>query len=643
MRKKAFSRLTPAQARVLREWNDTRTEYPLGETIPALFEVQVRRSPGATALVSACEEQALTYDELNRRANQLAHHLRKLGVRRETIVGIYLERSLELFVGMLGILKAGGAYLPLDPKYPEERLAFMLNDAKAPVLVTRQSLAARLPAGSWRVVALDVEGLEIARESENSPTSGVLAEDLAYVIYTSGSTGRPKGVEITHNSLLNLVFCHQRSFGVTPVDRASQQAGIGFDAAVWEVWPYLAAGASVHLSDEAARVVPEVLRDWLVARRITISFLPTALAEGVMALQWPPETALRVLLTGADTLHRYPPPGLPFRVVNNYGPTESTVVATSGAVLPTERPGLPPSIGRPIANTQTYILDAQLRQVPIGEPGELHIGGAGLARGYLNQPELTAEKFIPNPFSDAPGSRLYKTGDMARYLPDGQIAFLGRIDDQIKIRGYRVEPNEIVTVLNRHPAVEASLVVGREDSPGDKRLVAYIVPVPQSQPTEGALRDFLRISLPDYMVPAIFVPLEALPLGPHGKLDRAALPAPDGANMLRQTNFVAPRTPVEKRLARILSGLLDLEQVGIEDNFFLLGGHSLLGTQVIARVRDAFGVELPLRSLFEAPTVAGLAAEIEQRILAKLQSMSEDEARRVLDLSERPRPVPDLA
>lgn len=643
MREEAFSGLTPAQARFLREWNDTRSEYPRDETIPALFEVQARRSPGATALVSACEERVLTYDELDRRANQLAHHLSKLGVRRETIVGIYLERSLELFVGILGILKAGGAYLPLDPTYPEERLAFMLNDAKAPVLVTRQSLAARLPAGRWRVVALDIEGLEIAQESVDSPTSGVLAEDLAYVIYTSGSTGRPKGVEITHNSLLNLVFWHQRSFGVTPVDRATQHAGIGFDAAVWEVWPYLTAGASVHLPDEAARVAPEVLRDWLVAQRITISFLPTALAESVMALQWPPETALRVLLTGADTLRRYPPPGLPFRVVNNYGPTESTVVATSGAVLPAERPDLPPSIGRPIANTQTYILDAQLRQVLIGEPGELHIGGAGLARGYLNQPELTAEKFIPNPFSDAPGSRLYKTGDMARYLPDGQIAFLGRIDDQIKIRGYRVEPNEIVTVLNRHPTVEASLVVGREDSTGDKHLVAYIVPVPPSQPAENALREFLRISLPEYMVPAVFVPLAALPLGPHGKLDRAALPAPDGANILRQHDFVAPRTPLEDRLARILSGLLHLEQVGIEDNFFLLGGHSLLGTQVINRVRDAFGVELSLRSLFEAPTVAGLSAEIKRRILAKLQSMSEEEARCLLDLSERPRPVRALA
>ncbi len=626
---------------IARSNEELRTPYSRDACVHQLFERQAARTPDAVALTFGDKE--LRYLELRTKANQLAHHLRKLGVRRGSIVGTYLERSLELFVGMLGIAKAGGTYLPLDPKYPQERLAFMLNDAKPPVVVTREGFAARLPEGSWRVVAMDVEAPQIARKSGASPKSEVLGADLAYVIYTSGSTGQPKGVEVTHDSLRNLVYWHQSSFGVTPVDRASQQAGIGFDASVWEVWPYLTAGASIHLLDEATRVAPGVLRDWLVAQRITVTFLPTALAESVMALEWPPETTLRVLLTGGDTLRRYPPPGLPFRVVNNYGPTESTVVATSGAVPPVESSDLPPSIGRPIANTEIHILDAQLRQVPIGEPGELHIGGAGLARGYLSRPELTAEKFIPNPFSHAAGSRLYKTGDLARYLPDGQIAFLGRIDDQIKIRGYRVEPGEIVATLNRHPTVAASLVVGREDSPGDKRLVAYIVPAPTSRPMEGALRDFLRISLPEYMVPTVFVRLAALPLGLHGKLDRAALPAPNDANILRENAFVAPRTPVEERVGRILSGLLRLEQVGMEDNFFLLGGHSLLGTQMIARVRDDFGVELPLRTLFETPTVRGLSAEIERRISAKLQGMSEHEARRLLDLSIHSRPVRDLA
>jgi amino acid adenylation domain-containing protein len=624
---------------VLARWNDTQTPYPKDAYVHQLFERQAARTPDAVALTFG--DKKLTYRELDAKASQLAHHLRSLGVARETIVGIYLERSLELVVGMLGILKAGGACLPLDPTYPKERLAFMLNDGRVPVLVTQQSFVTCLPRGPWRIVALDVEESEIAPESPHS-TSGSQPEDLGYVIYTSGSTGWPKGVEITHGSLLNLVFWHQCAFGVTTVDRATQLASPGFDAAFWEVWPYLAAGASVHLPDEAVRVAPEILRDWLVAQKITISFLPTALAESVIALSWPAETALRVLLTGADTLRRYPPPGLPFRVVNNYGPTESTVVATSGAVLPDDRVDLPPSIGRPIANTQTYILDAQVRRVLIGEPGELHIGGAGLARGYLNRPELTAEKFIPNPFSDAPGSRLYKTGDIACYLPDGRISFLGRIDEQIKIRGYRVEPNEIVTVLNRHPTVAASVVVGRGDVSGDKHLVAYVVPVSQSQPTEGALRDFLRISLPEYMVPTVYVRLAELPIGPHGKLDRAALPAPNGANKLRHDGFVAPRTPVEERLAQILAGLLCLEQVGMDDNFFLLGGHSLLATQVINRVRNAFGVELSLRSLFEAPTVAALSSEIEWRIRARLQAMSEDEARRVLDLSASPRPVRDL-
>jgi acyl-CoA synthetase (AMP-forming)/AMP-acid ligase II/acyl carrier protein len=368
-----------------------------------------------------------------------------------------------------------------------------------------------------------------------------------------------------------------------------------------------------------------------VDHAITITFLPTALAEGVMALEWPEMTALRYLLTGADALHHYPSPGLPFSLVNNYGPTEATVVTTYGLVPPTEHANLPPSIGRPIDNMQVYILDEHLRQVPIGESGELHIGGVGLARGYLNRPDLTEEKFIPHPFSDAPGARLYKTGDEARFLPDGQIAFMGRIDYQIKIRGYRIEPNEIMSVLNEHPAVQTSLVVAREDTAGDKRLVAYVVLSPGAVVSASSLREILAERLPDYMIPATFVQLDSMPLTSSGKVDRRALPAPDATNTLHDEVVAQPHTPTEERLVAIVAPLLGLEHISIDDNFFMLGGHSLLGTQVIAHVANAFGVDLSLRTLFSSPTIRQLSAEIERLIVARVEAMSDEEARRLLE------------
>ena len=435
------------------------------------------------------------------------------------------------------------------------------------------------------------------------------------------------------------MFWHQRAFRVSSTDRASQLSALSFDAAVWELWPYLTAGASVHLPDDLALNEPEAVRDWLVSQRITISFLPTPLAERVIRLDWPANTALRVLLTGADTLHHYPPRKLPFQLVNNYGPTECTVVATSGTVLPDEHPPRLPTIGRPIANTEIYILNERMQQVPIGEPGEIYIGGAGLARGYRNRPDLTSERFVPNPFSSESDARLYQTGDLARYLPDGQIAFLGRVDEQIKIRGFRVEPAEIVTVLDQHPAVKVSIVLAREFEPGDKRLVAYFVPTPKVQPTHTELHNFLAARLPEYMVPATFVKLDSLALNPSGKVDRAALPEPNAGNLLRDGAFVEPQTSVEKRVTDILAELLHLEQVSAEDNFFLLGGHSLMGAQLIAKVRDVFNVELSLRSLFDAPTVAKLSAKIETALLAKLEAMSEDEAQRILEAAS-PAPEP---
>jgi amino acid adenylation domain-containing protein len=617
-----------AERRQLTAWATTQQDYPHGKCVPQLVAEQAAAAPEAVALVA--DEQTITYQQLSRRSSQLAHHLQALGVGPEVVVGVCLERSVEMVIGLLAVLKAGGAYLPLDPAYPAKRLAFMLEDARAPVLVTCRRLMERIPTGAAQVICLDADAEALAQYDTSDPAPTATAANLAYVIYTSGSTGQPKGVQITHDSLLNLIFWHQRAFAVTATDRATQLAGPAFDATTWELWPYLTAGASLFLPDEETRVTPPLLRDWLLAHQITISFVPTALAESLMVLEWPPTTPLRFLLTGADTLHRYPSQDVPFTLVNNYGPTENTVVTTSGRVLPTDSPASPPPIGRPIANTDVYLLDEHLRPVPLGAPGELYIAGAGLSRGYLNQPALTSERFIPNPFRSEPGARLYRTGDLARYLPDGQIAFLGRVDSQIKIRGYRIEPDEIVAVLNSLPGIQASAVAAREDAVGEKSLVAYVVPRPGVEVTLSAIRDPLQAHVPDYMIPAAFVLLEALPLTPNGKIDRAALPAPDTANTLRDVDDAVPLSPIEEQVAAIVASLLKLDHVGPDDNFFLLGGHSMLGTQLIARLADTFNVEFSLRALFDSPTVRELSAEIERQIYARLETMSDEEVQQLL-------------
>jgi amino acid adenylation domain-containing protein len=585
--------------------------------------------PGATALVS--DERTHSYKELNQRANRLAHHLQECGVGPEVLVGICVERSLDMVVGLLGILKAGAAYVPMDPGYPVERLNFMMGDARVPVLVTQRHLATRFVSSRAHIICLDDDAALLMKQDDTDPIARSSITDLAYVIYTSGSTGQPKGALITHDGLLNLVFWHQYAFGITPADRATQIASPAFDATGWELWPYLTAGASVYLPDEDTRITPMLLRDWLVSHGITITFLPTALAEGTMSLEWPSTTKLRFLLTGADKLQHYPAPGLPFTLVNNYGLSEASVVNTSGRVLPIDHADVPPPIGRPIANTQIYLLDEQLRQVPIGEPGEMYIAGAGLARGYLNRPELTTERFIPNPFSDQPGASLYKTGDLARYRPDGQIEFIGRIDQQIKIRGYRIEPGEVAAALNRHLSIQASVVVAHEDISGDKRLVAYIVLVPGARISASSLQETLRMSLPDYMVPSTFVVLEALPLTPNGKVDHRALPVPDAINTLHDEAGALPGTPTEVWLAEIVTSLLGLEQIDIDDNFFMLGGHSLLGTQIIARVAESVGVDLMLRTLVNAPTIRQLSAEIDRSIMARIEALSDEEVLRLLE------------
>jgi amino acid adenylation domain-containing protein len=589
-------------------------------------------NPQAVAVVENYRQ--LTYAELDARSNQLAQLLRDRGVGPNVLVALCMRRSQEFIIAALAILKAGGAYLPLDPDYPTARLAMLLTDSQTQLVVTHSSSIQQIPPGAWQTIVLDPSGTAAARYPRVAPDVEISPNHLAYVIYTSGSTGHPKGVEITHANLTNLIHWHQRAFSVSTCDRATFQASPGFDAAVWELWPYLATGASIYLVNDRLRTDPYSLRDWIVANQINITFLPTALAEQMLELSWPRETALRFLLTGADMLRRRPPAGLPFALVNNYGPTECTVVSTSGIIAPAAGPAELPGIGKPIDHVQAYVVDERLQAVSAGSAGELLIGGANVARGYLHRPELTAEKFIPDPFSNHPNARLYRTGDLVRYLPNGEIAFLGRIDDQIKIRGYRIEPNEITAALNQHPDIAAGAVLARTEPSGEKRLVAYVVARNHANLSVRSLRDELAGQLPDYMIPSSFIQIAQLPISPNGKLDREALPLPTSENTLCDDDYQAPESEVQERLAGIVASLLGVEQVGIDDNFFNLGGHSLLGAQMIARIGDVFGVELSLLSVFEDPTVRGMADEIERLFLARLENMSEDEAQRLLAAQE---------
>jgi len=570
--------------------------------VTTMIASRAAASPHALAVAGAGE--TLTYDELECGANRLAHKLQALGIRAEEPIGLMVDRSPAVATGALGILKAGGAYLPLDPALPAERLAFMRKDAGVRFIVSSSKAACEPPCScaSTKLVSLDAatdSGLPAI-----PPPCALDDRSLAYIIYTSGSTGAPKAVLIEHGSLANLIAWHNAAFAVTAAVRASHISSIGFDAAVWELWPYLAAGASVHFVDEFARKEPEALRDWLCANRITIGFAPTALAEHLLDCSWPEDCSLHTVLTGADTLHRRPTGRLPFVLINNYGPTECTVVATSGAISSESHTEGPPTIGAPIANTVCRVLDATLRPVPPGETGELHIGGAGVARGYLNRPELTAEKFIHDPFSDDPAARLYRTGDLVRQLPGGELSFVGRIDNQIKVRGFRIEPEEIAAALARHSAVTSALVAARLDAHGETRLIAWMTASNGARPADALIEEYLRGILPTYMIPGDFVWLDEFPLTANGKVDQAALPNPAPV-------AVESASGTESRLSVIIAGLLRVPEVRPNDNFFLMGGHSLLGAQMIARIRDVFGVQLALRNLFESPTPASLAATID--------------------------------
>ncbi len=612
--------------------NGTSDSVLLHRSIPRLVEDQSVTRPDTVAVFAG--PLVITYKELVDRATMLAGYLQESGVLTDTVVALCMKSSIAMVVGALGVFKAGAAYLPLDPSFPEKRLSYTLGDAQTTMVITTRDEARNIPEGPWKIVELDERGVLLNSRGATPKAANIKENDLAYVIYTSGSTGQPKGVEVTHGNLRNLLSWHQAAFSTTAADRATLIAGVAFDAAVWELWPYLTVGASLHVPSEAVRTDPEAMRNWLVDQKITISFLPTAMAERVMRLEWPPDTALRTLLTGADTLHQYPTCALPFVLVNNYGPTECTVVATSGVVSCVEKFTELPSIGRPITNSRVYILDEQQNPAPAGEPGELYVAGRNVARGYRNHPELSAAKFLHDPFVD--GDRMYRTGDLGRYTSDGQIAFLGRIDDQIKLRGYRIEPNEVVGVLNQHPGISESALVAQTFSGDEKRLVAYVVPESTSVLESDGILEFLRTRLPDYMTPSAFVLLDQLPLTHSGKLDRAALPEPSPGNTLGSKSCVGPQSPVEERMALLLAELLDVDRIAMNDNFFHLGGHSLLGAQLIARIRDVFGVEVSLRTLFDNPTVEGISAQIEELILEMLEEFSPIEGQGILASEGRP-------
>jgi amino acid adenylation domain-containing protein len=600
-----------------------------------LVERRAHETPSAIAVTSG--GRGLTFGELDRRASLLAHRLRSKVVGPDGVVGLCVERSEDLVVGALAILKAGGAYIPMDPSYPSKRLRFILGDAGASIVVTQQHLVERIMAEDVDVLLVDTD-FEGQSDFPLPPiTTPVGPSSLAYVIYTSGSTGEPKGVEITHGNLLHLISWHRHAFGVTAEDRATQLAGPGFDAVVWEIWPYLAAGASVHVADELTRITPERLRDWLIHEGITLSFVPTVLAEQLIDLEWPGKVKLRTLLTGGDTLHRFPAVGLPFTLVNNYGPTETTVVATSGAVPARSTMEGVPTIGTPIDGAVAYIVDDQLQVMGPGTVGELLVGGGGVARGYRNRPELTAQKFLSNIWEPELSGRVYRTGDLVRLTPDGQLEFVGRADDQVKVRGQRVELGEIVAALNLHPHVRRAFVDIRPSPRGDNRLAAYVVPTDAAARDADALRTHLAETLPMHMVPTDFFWLPSLPTNQNGKVDRTALAALHPTDRELTADSVGPRREIEAVLATIVAELLELDSVGVEENFFTLGGHSLLGAQVIARIGDRFGVELPLRKIFDGPTVVEMAEEVERVLVADVEAMSEVEAESLLGSFERER------
>ncbi|MBW4625283.1 MAG: amino acid adenylation domain-containing protein [Brasilonema octagenarum HA4186-MV1] len=618
--------LTQAQQhQLLVDWNNTQVDYPQNQCIHELFEAQVERSPNAIAVVF--EDQELTYQQLNQRANQLAHHLRSaklshsdsLGVGPEVLVGICVERSLEMVIGLLGILKAGGAYVPLDPSYPKERLAFMLENSQPSVLLTQLYLLENLPTHKAKVVCLDGDWEAIAHQNIENPVCNITPDNLAYVIYTSGSTGRPKGAMNTHQGICNRLLWMQDAYQLTAADRVLQKTPFSFDVSVWEFfWPLLTGAGLVVAKPEGHRDTNYLVN--LIAQQqiSTLHFVPSMLQVFLEAENLETCKCLKRVMASGEVLpeqlqkrffHR-----LSAQLHNLYGPTEAAVDVTYWACVhqsnteensATDHKIVP--IGHPIANIQIYLLDQHLNLVPVGVTGEVYIGGVGVGRGYLNSPELTAEKFIPNPFSEQPGTRLYKTGDLARYLPNGEIEYIGRIDHQVKIRGFRIELGEIEASISQHPAVRETVVVVYSDSADSQRLVAYVVSHSEQTLAISELRRFLESKLPNYMVPATFIMLEALPLTPNGKVDRKVLPVPDLASPELKAVYQAPQTELEQTIATIWQKALNIENIGIHDNFFELGGHSLLMVKVHSQLRETFKADVSILEMFRYPTISSLA------------------------------------
>jgi amino acid adenylation domain-containing protein len=645
-----FSLLTEDERhQLLFEWNDNQAEYPIDKCIHVLFEEQVTKTPDAIAVIY--KNQHLTYLELNTKANQLAHYLKTLGVRPEILVGICVERSIEMIVGILGILKAGGAYMPLNPTYPVKRLTEMLSDAKVSVLLTQESLTNSLSEYQADLVYLDSDWQLIARQNHQNPICKVTTDNLAYVIYTSGSTGKPKGVMVEHSSLANAYFAWEDAYQLSSLKTYLQMANFAFDVFTGDLVRALCSGGKLILCPHDYLLEAERLYSLIQQHQVDCGdFVPVVLRNLIEYLEQSEQRLeMSLVICGSDSWYGQEYEkfrqflGKSTRLINAFGVTEATIDScyfeqdTSKLV-----PGQLVPIGKAFANTQLYILDSHLQLVPIGIAGELYIGGAGVARGYFQRLELTQEKFISHSITDESETvRLYQTGDLACYLPNGSIQYLGRIDNQVKIRGFRIELGEIETVLSQHPEIQAAVAIALEDDTGDKQLVAYFV---GREKLEGEqLRNFLKSQLPDYMIPSAWVQLEALPLTPNGKCDRDRLPAVETISPELTATFVAPQTSTEKAIAEIWLEILSVKQVGIHDDFFELGGHSLLATQVVSRIRQALQTELSLRQFFDFSTVAGLAIIIAQNLakqtdeemlatmLEKLEELSEEEIKSVFE------------
>lgn len=604
------------QKQLLVEWNNTSQIFPQDRCVHQLVSEWAKRTPEKLAVVSDTGE--LTYGELDRRSEQVARRLIASGVQPESLVAVFMERSVAMVTALLGILKSGAAYVPLDPAQPKERLNFMIDDCGARVLITQEHLKERLPQTTCEVIStesiLDIPSIE----GTLNGTPPVRPDNLAYVIYTSGSTGEPKGVEIEHRSLMNLVAWHQRTYEISPEDRATMLAGPAFDAAVWELWPYLCAGSCIFVPDDDTRGTPSKLLKYFSDNGVSIAFAPTPMAEALLTTAIPSDLRLRTLLTGGDRLHGLGGEPITFDLVNHYGPTESTVVTTYETV-DAESSEMPP-IGRPIDNTEVFILDQEMQPVPVGSPGEIFIGGVGLARGYRNRTELTASRFINLDIEGRGCLRLYRTGDRGKYLPDGRIVFIDRIDEQVKIRGFRIELGEIETAIVGHPEINEAVVVAAKDQRGLPRLAAYFVADSAGSVKVNSLRSYLKAKLPEYMIPAAFVELDLLPITPNGKLDRKALPAPNLLTFTSSRKLEAPNNEVESKLAEIWKKLLGIGPIGVTDNFFELGGDSLISVSLFVEIEATFNIDLPLSTLINAPTIEKLArfiCEEERRVAWK--------------------------